>query len=103
MAPCPSAFEPRREALSAGVVLDFTPRNLDPRRLRLRELSDARAREQRRSFRLSMSVGGASLPVGSELSVSELLDRADAAMYEQKNARRAAGVSLVPPALGDRD
>ena len=37
---------------------------------------------------------------GDTTSLSELLEQADAAMYEQKNARRAAGgVSLMPPPL----
>ena len=46
-----------------------------------------------------MSVGAAFMRAGAEQSVSQLLDEADAAMYQQKNARRAAGgVSMPPPA-----
>jgi diguanylate cyclase (GGDEF)-like protein/PAS domain S-box-containing protein len=80
-------------------ALDFTPSDLEALRRRLRQLSDIRTQERERPFRLSMSVGGAYMPIGSDLSVEELLDQADDAMYEQKNARRAAGdVSIPPPA-----
>jgi hypothetical protein len=45
-------------------------------------------------------VGGAFLSVGSQTSLKQLLEAADAAMYAQKNARRlAGGMSEPPPAL----
>ncbi|HET7545524.1 MAG TPA: CHASE3 domain-containing protein [Polyangiaceae bacterium] len=77
---------------------DFRDTELEPLRNRLRKLGEQRTIEQARSFRLSMSVGAAWLLPGSVLSLSELLEQADAAMYEQKNARRAAGgISVAPP------
>lgn len=80
-------------------ALDFTALDLDSLRQRLRQLADERVAASARPFRLSMSVGGAYLPVGATTSVSDLLEQADEAMYAQKNARRAAGnVSLLPPA-----
>ncbi|HEX2877090.1 MAG TPA: CHASE3 domain-containing protein [Polyangiaceae bacterium] len=80
-------------------VLDFGSLNIDPLRARLRKLLDERVAELGRPYRLSMSVGAAYLKAGAERTVSQLLDEADAAMYEQKNARRAAGgVSMPPPA-----
>ena len=85
----------------AVFALDFSAADLDKLRRRLRELADNRVREMNRPFRLSMSVGAAYLAAQGSLSIVELLDRADAAMYEQKNARRAAGgVSVPPPAAG---
>jgi diguanylate cyclase (GGDEF)-like protein/PAS domain S-box-containing protein len=79
-------------------ALDFTEVELVSLRARLRELADARVAESGRPFRISMSVGAAYLPVGSTLSLQQLLESADQAMYEQKNRRRAAGnVSLAPP------
>ena len=81
---------------------DFTPRDLERLRARLREQADVRVVERERSFRLSMSVGAAYMLPGSARSLGELLDDADAAMYEQKNARRAAGGVSVPPAPASR-
>jgi diguanylate cyclase (GGDEF)-like protein/PAS domain S-box-containing protein len=80
-------------------ALDFGALNIDLLRVRLRKLLDERVAELGRPYRLSMSVGAAYLKVGAAQSVSQLLDEADAAMYAQKNARRAAGgVSMPPPA-----
>ena len=80
-------------------ALDFAQPNIDLLRMRLRSLLDERVAQLSRPYRLSMSVGAAFMSVGAEQSVSQLLDEADAAMYEQKNARRAAGgVSMPPPA-----
>jgi GGDEF domain-containing protein len=46
-----------------------------------------------------MSVGAAYTDPQSPTPLNELLERADAAMYEQKRARHAAGgVSIRPPA-----
>jgi diguanylate cyclase (GGDEF)-like protein/PAS domain S-box-containing protein len=77
---------------------DFSERDLEALRLRLRELSDAETKRHGRSYRLSMSVGAAFMP-GSATSLEQLLDEADAAMYTHKNARRlAGGISIPPPA-----
>jgi GGDEF domain-containing protein len=85
--------------LARAFALDFGAPNLDLLRVRLRKLLDERVAELDRPYRLSMSVGAAYSKAGAEQSVSQLLDEADAAMYEQKNARRAAGgVSMPPPA-----
>jgi diguanylate cyclase (GGDEF)-like protein len=78
-------------------VLDFTPRDLEALRRRLRELSNARTSEYNRPFRLSMSVGGAYLHVGATTPLTKLLEQADEAMYAQKNERRAAGNVSLPP------
>jgi diguanylate cyclase (GGDEF)-like protein/PAS domain S-box-containing protein len=78
---------------------DFAAEQLEPLRGRLRMLADARVAEQKRPFRLSMSLGAALVESVSASSLEQMLERADAAMYEQKNARRAAGgVSIPPPA-----
>jgi diguanylate cyclase (GGDEF)-like protein/PAS domain S-box-containing protein len=79
-------------------ALDFTDANLDPLRLRVRELADRRVAEHERPFRLSMSVGGAFVDPTSGETLEALLERADAAMYEQKKARHAAGGVSIPPA-----
>jgi diguanylate cyclase (GGDEF)-like protein/PAS domain S-box-containing protein len=77
--------------------LDFMAGDLEPLRRRLRKLADVEAARLLRPYRLSMSVGAAFADAGSRESLSELLDRADAAMYNQKNARKAAGgLSLAP-------
>jgi diguanylate cyclase (GGDEF)-like protein/PAS domain S-box-containing protein len=77
--------------------LDFTARDLDPLRSRLRELADTEVARLSRAYRLSMSVGAAFMETGSKESLPELLDRADAAMYAQKFARAAAGGVSIPP------
>jgi diguanylate cyclase (GGDEF)-like protein/PAS domain S-box-containing protein len=77
-------------------ALDFSERDLDRLRQRLRELSDAETGRHARAYRLSMSVGAAFIP-GSAASLEQLLDEADAAMYAQKNARRLAGGVSLPP------
>jgi len=79
-------------------ALDFGASDLDPLRRRLRELADVRAADRARPFRLSISVGAAFVDPAAPSTLDELLERADAAMYEQKNARRAAGISIPPPA-----
>lgn len=80
-------------------ALDFGSQQLDTLRRRLRELADARVAERERPFRLSMSVGAAFVDAAEPSSIDELLERADASMYEQKKARQAAGgVSIPPPA-----
>ncbi|MGC4088015.1 MAG: CHASE3 domain-containing protein [Polyangiaceae bacterium] len=79
-------------------VLDFKPSDLSTLHEQLRELTQRCTEERQRTFRLSMSVGAAYMEAGSDVSLDELLDQADAAMYEQKNARRAAGGVSLPPA-----
>jgi diguanylate cyclase (GGDEF)-like protein/PAS domain S-box-containing protein len=80
-------------------VLDFTPNDLDRLRVRLRELAGLEVARLGRGYRLSMSVGAAFTDLGATESLSELLDRADAAMYEQKQARALnAGNTILPAA-----
>lgn len=80
-------------------ALDFTVEHVDRLRLRLRELADKRVAEGNRTFRISMSIGAAFIDADNPVSIEGLLELADASMYEQKNARRAAGgVSILPPA-----
>jgi GGDEF domain-containing protein len=65
----------------------------------VRALADNETASRDRPYRLSMSVGGAFAQGGSKKTLAELLEQADAAMYEQKRARQAAGnVSVSPPA-----
>ena len=76
---------------------DFAPGNLEPLRRRIRTLADARVAEQQRPYRLSMSVGAAFTDPSNRKSLTQMLEGADAAMYEQKRARQTAGgVSLLP-------
>lgn len=78
--------------------LDFSPAQLEALRQRIRALADAEVARNDRPFRLSMSVGAAFSEPGAPQSLAALLERADAAMYEQKRARRAAGgISIAPP------
>lgn len=78
--------------------LDFTVFDLEPLRQKLRALADEQIARHARPYRLSMSVGGAFSDSSAPESLAHLLERADAAMYEQKRARQAAGnVSLRPP------
>jgi hypothetical protein len=45
-----------------------------------------------------MSAGAAYIGAGSQESLVELVQRADASMYEAKRARSAAGgISIAPP------
>jgi diguanylate cyclase (GGDEF)-like protein len=82
----------------AMFCLDFEPGDLAPLRQRLRALADREAERQGRNFRLSMSAGAAYIGAGSQESLVELVQRADAAMYEAKRARSAAGgISIAPP------
>jgi diguanylate cyclase (GGDEF)-like protein/PAS domain S-box-containing protein len=79
-------------------AVGFSSDDLEPLRRRLRSLSDERVASGKRPYRISMSVGAAFTAPDSTGSLDELIDGADAAMYEQKRARHAAGgVSLVPP------
>ncbi|HEY5373016.1 MAG TPA: diguanylate cyclase [Polyangiaceae bacterium] len=51
-----------------------------------------------RPFRLSLSIGAAFFRPDQAESIEQLLDRADAEMYERKRARREnGGMSLPPP------
>jgi diguanylate cyclase (GGDEF)-like protein/PAS domain S-box-containing protein len=80
-------------------ALDVTLEHVDRLRRRLRELADKRVSEGARPFRLSMSVGAAFVDSSKPATLEELLELADASMYEQKKARQAAGgVSIPPPA-----
>jgi two-component system, cell cycle response regulator len=83
----------------AAFAVDFTSSDLDRLRARLRELADDETARRDRPYRLSMSLGGSFAAAGTRKTLAELLEQADAAMYEQKRARQAAGnVSVPPPA-----
>jgi diguanylate cyclase (GGDEF)-like protein/PAS domain S-box-containing protein len=85
----------------AAFVLDFNAGDLARFRARVRELADRETAERDRPYRLSMSVGAAFTDAESKKTLAALLDAADAAMYEQKRARQAAGnVSAPPPGAG---
>jgi diguanylate cyclase (GGDEF)-like protein/PAS domain S-box-containing protein len=78
--------------------LDLDDSGLEALRKRLRERADALVAERARPYRISMSVGAAYNEPASGRSLEDLLEIADAAMYETKRARQAAGgVSLLPP------
>jgi diguanylate cyclase (GGDEF)-like protein len=78
--------------------LDFGSGKLEPLRRRLRALADEEVSRKQRPYRLSMSSGAAYTDPQNPESLAQLLERADAAMYEQKRARKAAGgVSMAPP------
>lgn len=78
--------------------VDFSEARLLGLRQRVRSLADAQTSRFERRYRLSMSVGAAFDEPTCQRSLTELLERADAAMYEQKRLRHAAGgVSLLPP------
>ena len=80
-------------------ALDFATGNLEPLRKRLRAVADEQVARQSRPFRLSMSVGAAYCDPAAPETLHALLERADAAMYEQKRARQAAGrESRIPAA-----
>jgi diguanylate cyclase (GGDEF)-like protein/PAS domain S-box-containing protein len=82
----------------AMFCLDFEPVDFEPLRQRLRTLADSESARQGRNFRLSMSAGAAYIGAGSQESLVELVQRADASMYEAKRARSAAGgISIAPP------
>jgi diguanylate cyclase (GGDEF)-like protein len=51
-------------------------------------------------YRISLSVGEVTTEPQSQESLGELLDRADAAMYQKKRHRRAAGEADVADQLG---
>jgi diguanylate cyclase (GGDEF)-like protein/PAS domain S-box-containing protein len=82
---------------------DFTLGDLSALRGRVRALADQREALRARSnpdssYRLSMSVGAAFATVGAVTTLEQLIEQADAAMYEQKRARRdRGGISIVPP------
>jgi len=81
----------------AAFVLDFAAADLGPLRQRLRELADQETARHERDFRLSMSLGAAFTDPDHPRSLSDLLKAADAAMYQQKRARQAAGGLSLPP------
>ena len=80
-------------------VLDFEESGLTALSGRVRNALSELNQSGTRPFFLSLSLGAAfSRPEDPE-SLEELLDRADAEMYERKRARReSGGLSLPPPA-----
>lgn len=80
-------------------ALDFVAAGLGALRERVRASLNELNRSGERPFFLSLSVGAAFFHPEHAESIEQLLDRADAEMYERKRARRASGgLSLPPPA-----
>lgn len=81
-------------------ALDFDETRLEALRTRARQVIGALNRSGDRPFFLSLSLGGAFFVPDRAETLEELLERADAEMYERKRARKARGnVSLPPPGL----
>jgi diguanylate cyclase (GGDEF)-like protein/PAS domain S-box-containing protein len=79
-------------------AVDFRIDDLDGVRARLRALADECVVLNNRRYRLSLSVGAAVSDPQTPKPLQELLELADASMYEQKRARQAAGnISINPP------
>lgn len=79
-------------------ALDFTEPGLSVLRERVRAALAELNRSGERPFFLSLSVGAAFFRPEMAETIEQLLDRADAEMYERKRARRASGgLSLPPP------
>jgi diguanylate cyclase (GGDEF)-like protein len=77
--------------------------DLAPALRRLDDATEAANCAGNKPYRISLSVGGVTTEPQSEESLAELLDRADAAMYQKKRQRRAAreagvGAQEVTPA-----
>jgi len=80
-------------------ALDFTEAGLEVLRSRAQAAIAEQNLAGERTFRLSLSVGAAFFRAESLETIEQLLDRADAEMYERKRARRQnGGMSLPPPA-----
>jgi diguanylate cyclase (GGDEF)-like protein/PAS domain S-box-containing protein len=79
-------------------ALDFAEPGLSALRERVRTALSALNRSGVRPFFLSISVGAAFFRPDKPESIEQLLDRADAEMYERKRARRASGGLSLPPA-----
>jgi diguanylate cyclase (GGDEF)-like protein/PAS domain S-box-containing protein len=80
-------------------AVDFKVEDLDNLRTRIRALADEFVVLNNRPYRLSLSVGAAVSDPQAPKPLADLLELADASMYEQKRARQAAGnVSVKPPA-----
>ena len=79
-------------------ALGFEVGGLEPLRLRAQGAIAEQNLAGVRPFRLSLSIGAAFFRPDKPESIEELLDRADAEMYERKRARREnGGMSLPPP------
>ncbi|HEX2881409.1 MAG TPA: CHASE3 domain-containing protein [Polyangiaceae bacterium] len=79
-------------------AVDFSVDDLDNLRARMRALADEYVVLNNRAYRLSLSVGAAVSDPQTPKPLEELLELADASMYEQKRARQAAGnISVKPP------
>jgi diguanylate cyclase (GGDEF)-like protein/PAS domain S-box-containing protein len=79
-------------------AVDFNVEELDKLRARIRALADEYVVLNNRPYRLSLSVGAAVSDPRDPKPLSELLELADAAMYQQKRARQAAGNISIKPA-----
>lgn len=79
-------------------ALDFELRGLTALRERTRQTISRMNRSGERPFLISLSLGAAFFSPETPESIEQLLDRADAEMYERKRARREnGGLSLPPP------
>ena len=80
-------------------ALDFDESGLDMLRQRARGVIARINQSGERPFFLSLSLGAAFFRPDQQETLEELLERADAEMYERKRARKArGGLSLPPPA-----
>jgi diguanylate cyclase (GGDEF)-like protein len=82
-----------------AVIAHARQESLEPALRRLREASDAANRSGEKPYHISFSMGMATTGPESELGFVELVDRADAAMYQDKRRRRVARESdvVAPP------
>lgn len=78
-------------------ALDFDERGLPALRERTRLSLAEHNGSGKRPFSLSLSMGAAFSRPEQPETIQQLLDRADAEMYQRKRARRASGGFSVPP------
>ena len=80
--------------------VDFTPQTSPICALAARAVR-YRSGAVRTTIRLSMSRGAAFMSSGAKESLGQLLERADSAMYEAKQARKSnGGMTIAPKASG---
>jgi diguanylate cyclase (GGDEF)-like protein/PAS domain S-box-containing protein len=80
-------------------AIDFDETGLEVLRARAQGAIAEQNLSGSKQFRLSLSVGAAFFRPAKPESIEQLLDRADAEMYERKRARKQnGGLSLPPPA-----
>ena len=87
-----------------AVITSASDADLTPALRRVDDATEAANCASNKPYRISLSVGALTNEPQSKESLAELLDRADAAMYEKKRQRRAAqetGVAAQSAALAD--